>query len=102
MEIPEPLREFVTSVNPEALLADGFESALLGYVERFGMDPVALYDRDKCIEILMKRDGMDFEDAREYFDFNTIGAGMGKNTPAFASFPRGYIGKEMSDKGEVI
>lgn len=80
-EIKNQLEE----ANPEALLADGFEDALIGYVERFGMEPVALYDRSKCIAILMKRDKMTEESAEEFFQFNVIGAGMGEGTPAFAT-----------------
>jgi hypothetical protein len=75
----------MTSGNQEMLLADGFEDALVGYVERFGQPPVALYDREKCIEILMTRDGMDHDGAEEFFCVNVIGAWLGENTPAFAS-----------------
>ncbi len=52
------------------------------------MHPVALYDRKKCIEILEKQ-GMTKEEAYEYFDYNVIGAWMGKSTPAFATILRG-------------
>jgi len=78
--------DLIASVNPEALLADGYEDALVGYVESFGSPPVALYNRDKCIQILMNRDAMEEEEAIEFFEFNTLGAGMGANTPAFATF----------------
>jgi hypothetical protein len=72
----------IGELNPEALLADGFEDALIGYVEIFNK-VVAAYDRDKCIEILMRRDGMDNEDAIEFFDFNVVGAYVGEYAPAF-------------------
>jgi hypothetical protein len=78
-------REEVAEVNEEMLFADGFDEALIGYVERFGMGPVALYDREKCIDILVERDGMSREEAEEFFQFNTIGAWIGENTPAFAT-----------------
>ncbi len=65
------------------LLADGLEDAFVGVCERFGFsEPVAAYDRDKCIEILM-RDGGTHEEAEEYFYFNTIGAWVGEQTPVF-------------------
>jgi hypothetical protein len=54
-----------------ALLADGFSEALIGMGTRFTYD-VAVYDYEKCIEIL-ERD-MSREDAEEYFDFNVSGA----------------------------
>lgn len=67
----------------EALLADGFNEALVGYAFR-QTGPVALYDRDKCITILMERDGMSLEGAVEFFEFNVLGAWVGENTPIFA------------------
>jgi hypothetical protein len=69
--------------NPEALLADGFEKAYIGYVENFNESAVAVYSRYRCIVILMMRDGMNYEDAMEFFDFNVAGAYVGKYTPLF-------------------
>lgn len=43
------------------------------------------YDRDMCIDVLMERDGMDWNGANEYFDFNVAGAYMGEMTPVFIS-----------------
>ena len=81
----EEYKELLAEVNEEMIFFDGYEAALIGYVERFGMEPIALYDRNKCIQILMKRDGMTYEEADEFFCFNTIGAWMGDSTPAFAT-----------------
>ena len=65
------------------LLADGFEKAFVGVVHRYGLHvPVAAYNLEKCIEILMQ-DGMTREEAEEYFDFNVIGAWVGESTPFF-------------------
>lgn len=74
-------------MNPEILLADGFEEALIGTVQVFSKT-IALYDRDKCIKILVKRDGMSRDDAEEYFDFNVTGSYVGEHTPAFATIMR--------------
>ena len=66
------------------LLADGFEEAFVGVSRRFGMyDPVATYDYDKCIQILIDRDGMDPGGAIEFFEFNVIGSWVGERTPTF-------------------
>jgi hypothetical protein len=65
------------------LFADGHDDALIGVAERFGFpEPVACYDYDKVIAGLMK-DGMNHEEAVEFFDFNIIGAWMGEYTPVF-------------------
>ena len=78
------LTELVASHNEEAVLADGFDEAFIGMVERCGLPaPVVLYDKGKCIQILIYRDGMTYEDAEEFFDFNVTGAWVGEYTPMF-------------------
>ena len=62
------------------LLADGFEDAFIGIGRQFGY-PIAVYDRNKCVEILMK--DMSEEEAIEYFSFNVEGAYVGDKTPIF-------------------
>lgn len=75
--------QFGSDESADVLLADGFDAAFLGVLERFGMEPISVYDRAKCIEILMTRDGMTDEEAEEYFSFNVTGAWVGERTPAF-------------------
>jgi len=69
----------------EMLRADGFNDAIMGIVQRCGQDDVVLYDTDKVIGGLMNGDGMSYEEAVEYFEFNILGAWMGEGTPAFFS-----------------
>jgi len=66
----------------DIVLADGFEEAFIGFVQRF-TTTVALYDRAKCVAIL-ERDGLSREEAEEYFDFNVVDAWVGEQTPAYA------------------
>jgi len=63
------------------LQADGFKEAILGIGVRCGQDDILVYDVDKCIEILMQKDNMTFEEASEYLEFNVVGAWLGKGTP---------------------
>ena len=65
-----------------AITADGFDTALVGFGYQFNY-PVAVYDKEKCLEILTERDGMSWEEAVEYFDFNVAGAWVGESTPVF-------------------
>ena len=76
------LEEKLEHLNPEALFADGFDDALVGIGQQFN-SYVVVYDRAKCIQILMDRDGMDREGADEFFDFNVVGAYLGEFTPVF-------------------
>jgi hypothetical protein len=73
----------LAELNSEALFADGFEDALLGFASVFTKGPVAVYDRAKCVEILVARDKMTHEEAEEFFSFNVEGAYVGEFTPAF-------------------
>jgi hypothetical protein len=63
-------------------LADGFEDAFIGISRQFNRAPFANYDRNKCIEIIIEQ-GMDEDEAEEYFAFNVEGAYVGESTPAF-------------------
>lgn len=82
-QIPDEVRQQLEIENEEALLADGFEAALIGICYRFGQPSLACYDYERCLKRLIERDGMTREEAVEFFDFNVIGAGMGENSPVF-------------------
>ena len=68
------ITEWLLGHNEDALLADGFEDAFLGICQQYGRPPVAAYDLNACIKLLVERDGMSHEEAEEYFSFNVIGA----------------------------
>ena len=71
-------------LSDDAMILDGFDDCIVGAVERFGMNPVLLYDTDKILEKLTSEDEMSFDEATEYFDFNILGAWMGDGTPCFS------------------
>jgi len=76
----DELRALVAEENPDAYSADGFEEAFVGFARRCGQPTLAVYDVDKCVVILVERDGMTYEEAREFLEFNSIGAWVGENT----------------------
>lgn len=78
-------KEYLELINEEAMYCDGFDDAIIGFVQGANCNTVALYDSAKCIEILMERDGMELFEAEEFFEFNTIRAYVGENTPLFAT-----------------
>ena len=67
--------------DEKILLADGLENAFMGIGRQF-THPVAIYSYRKTIKILMKQ-GMDREEAIEYFDYNIAGAFVGDQTTVF-------------------
>lgn len=76
-------REEISEWNEDALLCDGFDDAIIGMAERINLGPLVAYDTSKILEILVKRDGMTYEEAHEFFTFNIIGSWMGEYTPIF-------------------
>ena len=80
---PSEISEWLEPYNDEALLAEGFEAAFIGVAVRCGQPSLAVYDGQRCIEIIMRRDGSDEESAREAFEFNTEGAWVGEHTPLY-------------------
>ena len=66
--------------------ADGFDDAIIGPALIWrdnGQLEVLVYDAEKIREILMGRDGMTSEEAREFIEFNVEGAYVGPNAPIF-------------------
>ena len=61
---------------------DRFDAAIVGYVEGIGREDVVCYDKDKVLEILME-DGMTWEEAGEFYNYNIIGTYLGEKTPVF-------------------
>ena len=70
-------------IDEETLRVDGFDDAIVGIVSKCGSPSVLCYSPDKIIKIMMDRDGMDEEDAYDFFNFNIAGAYMGEGTPVF-------------------
>lgn len=83
------VKDDIYDINPEALLVDGFDEAIIGMAERINLGPVVAYDTNKIIKILADDmdDELDEESkivlAYEYFEFNILGAWVGDNTPIF-------------------
>jgi hypothetical protein len=80
--------EALAEANPDALLADGLEAALVGYTVNHHHPHVAVYDIDKCVDVLVERDGMTAEEADEFLSFNTLGAYVGENGPIYVRLER--------------
>ena len=82
---PEEIN-YLSEINPDAPTYNGFDDAIIGMAERINLGPVFAYSTNKIIEILMNRDGMEYEEAVEFFDFNIQGGWIGEFTPVFITF----------------
>ena len=70
----------ISDEYPDLLKADGFDEAIIGVVQRIGLQAIC-YDLNKVIAILMR--DMTEEEAWEYYQFNIAGAWVGESTPFF-------------------
>ena len=69
--------------DAEALLADGHETALVGYADVPGRGIVAAYDMDKIVASLVDGHGMTHDDALDWLSYNIVGAYCGDKTPIY-------------------
>jgi hypothetical protein len=75
------LKKYLDETYPdeEIIIFDGLDEAFVGVGYQF-TKPLACYSRKKILKILEK-EGMNLEEAIEYFEFNIAGAYLGENTP---------------------
>lgn len=78
----QELLEELAAMNPDAVIFDGFNAAIIGIAGGCGRGYVALYDYDLCVAILVDG-GMSMDDAREYVDYNLTDAYIGEYSPMF-------------------
>ena len=91
--LTEEQRNLLGEIDPDILLADGFEDAYLGHTEPAPSRQVcAVYDHAKCIRILIE-DGLTAENAYEHMSFNVTGAWCGEHTPIFI-----HLGAEVQPR----
>ena len=67
--------------EPDILFADGYDKAIAGVVWD-GERTRVVYTTEKILAILME-DGMTYDEASEFFDFNVAGSYMGVYTPLY-------------------
>ena len=64
-----------------ALTMNGYNDCAIGILERYGMESIVIYDKEKVIEKLMA-DGCDsYEGALEFYEYNQLGGWHGDMTP---------------------
>jgi hypothetical protein len=68
---------------------DGFDDAILGIGQRF-TSYFVVYDVAAILRILMA-DGLDAEGAREWFEFNIVGAWLGGASPSEPDGPPCFL-----------
>lgn len=78
----ERIRDILQNENPEAILYDGMDEALMG-IHRNSVEDrsVGVYSYISYIGLLIDQDDMTEEEAVEFFDYNVEGLHLGKQQP---------------------
>ena len=83
MTQPKPVNrlvELLADLNPQAVLWDGLDDAVVGIGLRDDL-PVAIYDYDLMVGVFVQNEGWTRDDAVEWVEFNVIEAYVGPGTP---------------------
>ena len=76
-----------TLIEEAIIKHTGYDEAIIGtafiWRDRTQVQ-VLVYDAEEIRRILMERDGMDAEEAREFIEFNIEGAYLGPTTPVLS------------------
>ena len=79
----QELEQWAEEVEENLLFANGFDDAIIGLGEQYSRTTAVVYDYNKCVKVLMDRNGMSKEDALEYMEFNVVSSYVGEHTPIF-------------------
>lgn len=94
---------FVVDLNvyaENAILLDGFDEAIIGITQEYGVGNRVLYSKNKILDILMKENTMTYSEAEEFFDYNILGGYFGEQNPIFLEI--GLIPQKKEDNSFVF
>ena len=81
MTLRDEINDHLIEMDESTMLMDGFDEALIGFAERINTPLLAVYDWNKMVDVLVERDGLEYEEAVEYISYNCAGAWVGDRTP---------------------
>ena len=87
MEEENPILEHITELNPEAIVLDGLNDAIVGVGHSKDLEPRLIYSINIIILTLMKRDKMTLLEAQEFYDYNIADGYFGNHGPIFLELP---------------
>ena len=73
------IKEQLAEENPEAILFDGLDEALIGHGNQYTKSKLAVYSVRKILEVLER--SMSYQSAQEWFDYNIACLWAGDETP---------------------
>jgi len=81
LSLREKISNYLNENGESVILMDGFDEALIGFSQRINEPLLAVYSWEKMIDLCIKRDKMEYEEAIDYVQYNCISAWIGDETP---------------------
>lgn len=79
--------EYAASSEEPLLVFDGLDEAIIGVSAHApGRPSCVVYDYERCVSALME---MEEDEAREWMEYNVVGAWLGERTPIVMIIPVG-------------
>ena len=86
--------------NEDTYYADGFEDCIIGVLTE-GEVPRVVYDKWGMVTVLQE-EGMTWEDAVEFLEFNVWGAYIGPGTPVYLRTFEGTTEQKIDQVNEFV
>lgn len=80
----------MAKINPDAVVAKGFEEAFVGYLRRAQRPSIALYDYKTCIDILTRDEDYSESEAIDFMENYILQHDEGDSTCGFAHWKDEY------------
>ena len=82
-----PTLEHIRELNPQAIVLDGLDDAIVGVGHSKDLEPRLIYSVNIIILTLMRRDNMTLTEAQEFYDYNIVDGYFGNHGPIFLELP---------------
>lgn len=73
--------------DEELIIMNGYDNCIVGVGESCNQPPRIIYSVERILKQLIEQDGMSYDEASEWFEFNQLGAYVGEKTPIFLFTP---------------
>lgn len=77
----DQIDQILEEMGESLVLMDGMDDALIGISQRGNEPTLAVYSYERIIDVLMGYEGMSYDDAVDYAEFNICCAWIGPETP---------------------
>lgn len=77
----DAIKEAIGEANPQAIVFDGLDQALIGVAEQHAHGSFAAYSKKKILQCLIEDNQWSEEEAYEWFDFNIGCLSVTNGTP---------------------